>query len=169
MKWYIWSCELLPSVSHRLLPIIFFRILILYVILPWHLISSGNTNEWIFFYYLKDILSILINFNLKCFKFVIIRWHKVKLRVRLMILVNNYRKFYMNAKQRKKWSKIWKTPSGECFVFVMVFYATFSKISVILWQSVLLVEETGLPGENHRPAASLWQNTLRQRFYYILL
>jgi hypothetical protein len=29
-----------------------------------------------------------------------------------------------------------------------------SKISVILWQSVLLVEETGVFRENHRPAAS---------------
>jgi len=24
------------------------------------------------------------------------------------------------------------------------------------WRSVLLVEETGVPGENHRPAASHW-------------
>jgi hypothetical protein len=31
--------------------------------------------------------------------------------------------------------------------------ATFNNISVISWPSVLLVEETGGPGENHRPAA----------------
>ena len=36
----------------------------------------------------------------------------------------------------------------------MVFNATFNNISAILWRSVLLVEETGVPGENHRPAAS---------------
>jgi len=36
----------------------------------------------------------------------------------------------------------------------MVFNATFNNISVILWWSVLLVEETGEYGENHRPAAS---------------
>jgi len=36
---------------------------------------------------------------------------------------------------------------------VMVFNATFNNISVILWQSILLVEETGVPGENHRPVA----------------
>jgi hypothetical protein len=30
----------------------------------------------------------------------------------------------------------------------MVFNATFNNISVISWQSVLLVEETGVPGEN---------------------
>ena len=27
-------------------------------------------------------------------------------------------------------------------------------ISVISWKSVLLVEETGVPGENHRPVES---------------
>jgi hypothetical protein len=36
----------------------------------------------------------------------------------------------------------------------MVFNATFKNISVISWRSVLLVEETGVSGENHRPAAS---------------
>ena len=39
----------------------------------------------------------------------------------------------------------------------MVFNATFNNISVISWRSVLLVEETGVPGENHRPVASHWQ------------
>ena len=34
-------------------------------------------------------------------------------------------------------------------VRVMVFNATFNNISVISWQSVLLVEETGVPRENH--------------------
>ena len=34
---------------------------------------------------------------------------------------------------------------------------TFNNISVISWGSVLLVEETGEPGENHRPIASRWQ------------
>jgi hypothetical protein len=36
----------------------------------------------------------------------------------------------------------------------MVFYATVNNISVISWWLVLLVEETGVPGENHRPFAS---------------
>ena len=36
----------------------------------------------------------------------------------------------------------------------MVFNATFNNISAISWQSVLLVEETAVPGENHRPAVS---------------
>jgi hypothetical protein len=40
---------------------------------------------------------------------------------------------------------------------VMVFNATFNNISVILWRSVLLVEETGVPLKNHQPVASHWQ------------
>jgi len=36
----------------------------------------------------------------------------------------------------------------------MVFNATFKNISAISWRSILLVEETGIPGENHRPMAS---------------
>ena len=42
-------------------------------------------------------------------------------------------------------------------VRVMVFNTTFNKISVISWRSVLLVKETRLPVENHRPASSHWR------------
>ena len=44
---------------------------------------------------------------------------------------------------------------------VMVFNVTFNdnNISVILWLSVLLVEETGVPGEIYRPVASHWQTS----------
>ena len=37
---------------------------------------------------------------------------------------------------------------------VIVFNATFNNISAISWRSVLLVEETGVPGENQRNIAS---------------
>jgi hypothetical protein len=36
----------------------------------------------------------------------------------------------------------------------MVFNTTFNNISVISWQSVLLVEETGVHKEHHRPVTS---------------
>ena len=39
----------------------------------------------------------------------------------------------------------------------MVFNAPFNNISVTSWRSVLLVGETGEPGENHRPATNHWQ------------
>ena len=43
---------------------------------------------------------------------------------------------------------------GIELVWFMVFKATFSNSSVMSWRSVLLVEETGVPGENHRLLAS---------------
>ena len=48
---------------------------------------------------------------------------------------------------------------GQYFVFgidrfrFMLFNATFNNNSVIFWQSVLLVEEAGVPRENHQPVA----------------
>jgi hypothetical protein len=40
------------------------------------------------------------------------------------------------------------------WVRIIVFNAIFNNISVISWRSVLLVEETGVPGESHRPVTS---------------
>ena len=45
----------------------------------------------------------------------------------------------------------------------MVFNATFNNILAISWRSVLLVEETGVPGENHRPVA------VTDKLYHIML
>ena len=36
----------------------------------------------------------------------------------------------------------------------MVFNTTFNNISVIVWRLVLLVKETGVPGESHQTVAS---------------
>jgi hypothetical protein len=46
-------------------------------------------------------------------------------------------------------------------IWFMVFNATFNNISYISWWSVLLVEETRVPGENHRPVAD--------KLYHIML
>jgi hypothetical protein len=54
------------------------------------------------------------------------------------------------------------------FVCLMVLNATFNNISVISWRSVLLVEETGGPKENHRPVASHWQ-TLSHNVVHLAL
>jgi ammonia channel protein AmtB len=48
------------------------------------------------------------------------------------------------------------------FFIVFIYYwggysVTFNNISIISWRSVLVVNETGVPGENHRPIASHWQ------------
>ena len=52
-------------------------------------------------------------------------------------------------------SVLWLTVVALFFMWFMMFNATtFNNISVISWQSVLLGEETGVPGKNHRPVAS---------------
>jgi hypothetical protein len=38
----------------------------------------------------------------------------------------------------------------------IVFNATFSNISAISWWPVLVVEEAGVPGDNHRSWSSNW-------------
>jgi hypothetical protein len=43
----------------------------------------------------------------------------------------------------------------ERFEF-LVFNATFNNISAISWRAALVVEEAGVPGENHRPWANNW-------------
>jgi len=51
----------------------------------------------------------------------------------------------------KSYAQVSKT---FCLGRGMAFYATLSNISVISCRSVLMVDETRVPGENHRPAAS---------------
>ena len=46
----------------------------------------------------------------------------------------------------------------------MLFNATFNNISVISWRSVLLVEETVIPGETHQPATI----PVSYKLYYIM-
>jgi hypothetical protein len=48
-------------------------------------------------------------------------------------------------------------------VCLMVFKATFNNISVISWRSVLLMEEIGGSGEDHRPVA------ITDKLYHIML
>ena len=55
------------------------------------------------------------------------------------------------------------------FVCLMVFNATFNNISVISWRTVLLVEETEGPGENHRPVASHWQTLSHNGIHLALI
>jgi hypothetical protein len=51
---------------------------------------------------------------------------------------------------------IYKKSKLNIITGVMVPNATFNNISVLSRRSVLLVEGTGVPGENHRPPLYLW-------------
>jgi hypothetical protein len=46
----------------------------------------------------------------------------------------------------------------------MVFNDTFNNISTISWRSVLLMEDTGVHGENHRPELQV-----TDKFYHIIM
>jgi hypothetical protein len=63
----------------------------------------------------------------------------------------------------------WQRRDTCLVVCLMVFNATFNNISVISWRSVLLVEETGGPEENHRPVASHWQTLSHNGVYLALI
>ena len=54
-------------------------------------------------------------------------------------------------------------------VCLLVLNATFNNISAISWRSVLLVEETGGPGENYRPVASHWQTLSHYVVHHTLI
>ena len=61
----------------------------------------------------------------------------------------------LDLKLQSSLAVLWDHWSGR--VRVMVFNATFNNISAISWRSVLLVEETGVPVENHWPVTSHWK------------
>jgi hypothetical protein len=68
--------------------------------------------------------------------------------------------FKKNIFGKKKWHKIVEYLGFR--IRVIVFNATFNNISDISWRSVFFcVEETGIPGENHRPTTSHWQTLSR--------
>ena len=71
----------------------------------------------------------------------------------------NFRRQCIKQDINKPWC-FWNKVILIAIVFV---WWCFNTISVISWRSVLLVGETGEPGENHRPVASHWQ------FYHIML
>ena len=50
----------------------------------------------------------------------------------------------------------YQTPHFLNKIRILVFNAIFNNISAISWGPVLVVEEAGVPGENHRPWASNW-------------
>ena len=62
----------------------------------------------------------------------------------------------MRSKQKSKLISHTIQNSDSTNFRILEFNATFSNISAISWRPVLVVEETGVPGENHRPWASNW-------------
>jgi hypothetical protein len=71
----------------------------------------------------------------------------------------------------------YRAEAMHVWVWFMLIKATFNTISAISWGSVLLVEETEIPGENHRPvsyihqhgAVRLWSDILKSNVTYQLV
>jgi hypothetical protein len=85
-------------------------------------------------------------------------WEGILLKVRFHTgrwdMFLSYRKWslecvFIFCTENGRWDVFLLCRILSLFVCLMVFNATFNNISVISWWSVLLVEETGEPGENH--------------------
>ena len=94
---------------------------------------------------------------------------KIRISVELWLLKSSLDFEFIKPTLKQSWQQACLTRSmfkhwieenvlGWLAGWFMVFNATFNNISVISWQSVLLVGETGLHGENHWPVASHWQS-----------
>ena len=92
---------------------------------------------------IQKLLKLYIAFSVCVMYFV-------KFRRRIRNHQRNGRRSHRNCLLRRKF-------------MVMVFNATFNNISVISWWSVLLVEETRVPGENHR------LSQVTDKLYHIML
>ena len=53
-------------------------------------------------------------------------------------------------------STIFHFDFGFYYIYFWCLTATFNNISAISWRPLSVVEEVGVPGENHRPWASNW-------------
>ena len=101
-----------------------------------------------------EILQILFNINSFRTCNLVLHFHNIHI-IRAL-------RFDMSDNLVNNLITIFQNMVGD-LVWFMVFNATFNNISVISWRSVLLVEETGVLGENHRPVVSHWQ------IYHIML
>ena len=128
-----WSCEF-KSRSSEVYSIHY----VIKFVSDWHIVESGVKNH-------QSSLTVFW-YCVDCgFKSNQIKQINQSINVILII---------QNSTQR---NRLW----NEFRVRVMVFNATFNNISVITWRSVLLVEDTGVPGENHRPATRHWQTEFK--------
>ena len=130
-------------------------------------------NWWIFFkqYFIFTILSfnqnhILVDLLLYWNNIIWIVWPTIQNRKYFWI--NWIRAFCVQSTVFKKmytWSLI-----EMCVRFMfMVFNTNFNNISVVTWRSVLFVEKTGGPEENHRLIASHWQTFSNNVVHFVLI
>jgi hypothetical protein len=105
--------------------------------------------------------QIGVNTFYKCIEFQVNSWKDVELlsslrrqcqRLRLGRL--SFRLSFLSESISQKLSKV---KFAIYLTSWVLFNSSFNYISVILWLSVLLADESAVPGENHQPATSHWQ------------
>jgi hypothetical protein len=124
-------------------------------IILWKAHNATEPNDWLLWTMavcIQNLVSVWISYN--------VLWKESEVMVNNSTNINktNNHHWCIKPQARKKpfldkhvgnWNKY--------SVQILVLNTTFNNISVILWRSVLLVKETVVPGENHRPVASHWQ------------
>ena len=110
-----------------------------FCVIPWCIVYIYN-NEYLCIYYSSIVLKHNLNCSLTSNAFSKVLCYKQYIfwQILVTLLVSSNTSYWMNE-----------------FEFY-VFNATFSNISAISWQPVLVVEEAGVPGENHQPWTSNW-------------
>jgi hypothetical protein len=121
--------------------------------------------------FFKDVLRNILTSNLK-FQFLSIASWKNVLFLKIWLIV--FMIMFLTNRPELQFERILIKNSSnfQCFYwseeilhaggFLLTIKTSHSclplnNISIISWRSVLLVEETRVPGENHCPAASHWQ------------
>jgi hypothetical protein len=116
--------------------------------------SIDELTKTLHVYYEEDkFVSVLLLFSCRTREHVHVvctSWFYQEIFVNCIICV------FTSSSYRIQVLVLWRE-TEELRVRVIAFNATFNNISGISCRSVLLVEETGVPRVNHRPAANHWQ------------
>jgi hypothetical protein len=100
----------------------------------------------------KNIILILIYSYIIRGKIVKVQVHLYYMYI-VEYIYHNRENVYLKNKLKKEYLR----KNFNCIlIWFIVFNTTFSNISDISLRPVLVVEEAGVPGENHRPWASNW-------------
>ena len=95
----------------------------------------------------------MIDFSLRHLNFSLNKLYKGQYVLYLFKGIVHLPKNYLPWGTPTETQEMFHFPCNRIKARDMMFNATFNNISVVSWQSVLLVKETGVPRENHRSAA----------------
>ena len=104
---------------------------------------------------LLTIICVVVHF---CWLLYCLSFYELRLLITPFISSNFSSHIKSHQVYLATWGDLSHNFSCNWFVLIwfLVFNATFSNISAISWRPVLVVEEAGVPGENHRPWTSNW-------------